>query len=185
MAAQFKLIVFAVVTVGSTWLSRRSLRDFKSHGFYRFFAWELILAVVTLNLDVWFYQPFSWHQLISWPLLLISLYLIIHAVVILHRAGGPAIREGDPTLIGIEKTTQLVTVGPYRYIRHPFYSSLLFLAGGAFFKHPSWAGGILSALAVIMLVSTAKVEESENINYFGENYRTYMQQTKMFIPFLF
>ena len=105
--------------------------------------------------------------------------------MILHRAGRPGTREGDPALIGIEKTTQLVTKGLYRYIRHPFYSSLLFFAGGAFFKHPSWWGGILSALAVIMLVATAKVEEAENLAYFGEDYRTYMQHTKMFVPLLF
>jgi protein-S-isoprenylcysteine O-methyltransferase Ste14 len=185
MADQFKLIVFAVVTVGIAWLSHRSLRDPKSHGFYRFFAWELILAVVMLNLDVWFFDPFSWHQLISWPLLLISLYLIIHAVVLLRRAGGSETRESDPALIGIEKTTKLVRVGPYRYIRHPFYSSLLFLTAGAFFKHPSWWGGVLSALAVVMLVATAKTEETENLAYFGEDYRTYMEHTKMFVPFLF
>jgi protein-S-isoprenylcysteine O-methyltransferase Ste14 len=88
-------------------------------------------------------------------------------------------------LIGIEKTTRLVTSGPYRYIRHPFYSSLLFLAIGAFFKQPSWLGGILSVLALFMLIATAKIEERENIAYFGEEYRTYMKQTKMFVPFIF
>ena len=134
MDGQFKITVFVVGSVAIAWLSRRSLRDFRSHGFCRFFAWELILAIVLLNLDGWFYQPFSWHQLISWPLLLISLYLIIHAVVTFRRAGAHGTREEDPALIGIEKTTRLVTSGPYRYIRHPFYSSLLFLAWGIFSK---------------------------------------------------
>lgn len=185
MGNQFKLIVFVILTVGIAWLSRRSLREFRSHGFYRFFAWELILGLVLLNLDVWFSDPFSWHQLISWPLLLVSLYLIVHAVVLFRTAGGAGNREGDPTLIGIEKTGHLVTSGPYRYIRHPFYSSLLFLALGAFFKQPSWLGGVLCALAIIMLVATAKIEEVENIAFFGEEYRTYMQQTKMFVPFIY
>ena len=122
MDDRLKLIIFMAVSIAITWLSRRSLRNIRSHVFYRFFAWELNLAIVMLNLNVWFYEPFSWHQLISWLLLLISLYLIIHAVMIFRRSGGPATRQGDPALIGIEKTTQLVTVGPYRYIRHPFYS---------------------------------------------------------------
>jgi protein-S-isoprenylcysteine O-methyltransferase Ste14 len=185
MEDQFEIIVFVAVSVGIAWLSRRSLRDLSSHGFYRFFAWELILAVVLLNLDVWFFDPFSWYQLISWPLLLISLYLIIHAVVTFRRVGEHGTREETPALIGIEKTTRLVTSGPYRYIRHPFYSSLLFLAIGAFFKQPSWLGGILSVLALFMLIATAKIEERENIAYFGEEYRTYMKQTKMFVPFIF
>jgi protein-S-isoprenylcysteine O-methyltransferase Ste14 len=185
MDDRLKIIVFVAASVGIAWLSRRSLRDIKSHGFYRFFAWELILALVLLNLDVWFYRPFSWHQLISWPLLLVSLYLIIHAVVVLRRAGEPGTRSEDPALIGIERTTRLVTSGPYRYIRHPFYSSLLCLAFGAFFKHPSWPGGILGALAAIMLVATAKTEERENIAFFGEEYINYMGKTGMFMPLIF
>jgi protein-S-isoprenylcysteine O-methyltransferase Ste14 len=47
----------------------------------------------------------------------------------------------------IEKTTILVTTGAYRYIRHPLYSSLLFLAWGIFFKAPSWPGGLLALAA--------------------------------------
>jgi protein-S-isoprenylcysteine O-methyltransferase Ste14 len=180
-----KIIVFVLLSLGIAWLSRRSLRDFTSHGFYRFFAWELILALVLLNLDIWFFRPLCWYQLISWPLLLVSMYLIIHAVVVLRRAGEHGAREEDPALIGIEKTTRLVTSGPYRYIRHPFYSSLLFLVVGVFFKSPSLPGGILCAAAVFMLVATAKTEEQENIAYFGEDYIRYMGVTKMFVPFIF
>ena len=88
-------------------------------------------------------------------------------------------------LLDIEKTTELVTVGAYRYIRHPLYSSLLFLAWGAFFKNPSWVGIPLVLLAAFFLTMTAKVEETENVRYFGITYQNYMKNTKMFIPFLF
>lgn len=185
MNGLIKLLVFGGVSLGIAWFSRRSLKDFRSHGFYRFFAWELILAMVMLNLDLWFEQAFNWHQLISWPLLLASLYLIIHAVVVLRREGRHGARDEDLALIGIEKTTRLVTSGPYRYIRHPFYSSLLFLAVGTFFKDPTWFGGILGVLAVIMLWATAKIEEGENLSYFGEEYINYMAKTKMFVPYIY
>lgn len=179
------IAVFLFVSLGVAWLSRHPLKDPRSHGFYRFFAWELILALTLLNLEVWFVDPFSWHQLISWPMLIVSLYLIVHAVMVFRRAGRQGKREDDLALIGIEKTTELVTEGPYRYIRHPFYSSLLFLALGVFFKRPSWLGGVLAGLAVVMLVITAKIEEQENVAYFGEDYALYMGKTKMFIPFVF
>ena len=78
-----------------------------------------------------------------------------------------------------------MTSGVFKYIRHPLYCSLLLLAWGAFFKDPSWAGGGLALAATAFLQATAKVEEAENIRYFGAAYRAYMQQTKMFIPFLF
>jgi protein-S-isoprenylcysteine O-methyltransferase Ste14 len=53
-----------------------------------------------------------------------------------------------------------------------------------FFKDPSWPGGILALGATVFLVITAKVEEAECIRFFGPAYQTYMEQTKMFIPFL-
>ncbi|NIQ77767.1 MAG: isoprenylcysteine carboxylmethyltransferase family protein, partial [Anaerolineae bacterium] len=67
---------------------------------------------------------------------------------------------------------------------HPLYSSLLLLTWGVFLKNPSWAGCGLALGATAFLLATAKVEEAENVRYFGAAYRTYMRQTKMFIPFL-
>ena len=172
--------------MGIAYLSRASLRTPRSHGFYRFFAWELILGLLLLNLPSWFKDPFSIHQIISWLLLIVSLVLVQHGVSLLRLIGKPdAQRQDDGTLLGIEKTSTLVKVGAYRYIRHPLYSSLLFLAWGAFFKSPSWVEGVLALAATAFLVATARVEEAENVRFFGEAYQTYMQQTKMFIPFVF
>jgi len=185
MSPQLQAIVFTVVSTGIVWVSRSALLDFRSHGFYRFFAWEAILALVLLNLDRWFYRPFSLQQLLSWPLLLASLFLVIDGVRLLRLVGQPDEAREDPSLIGIEKTTTLVTVGAYRYIRHPLYSSLLFLAWGTFFKHPSWVGVFLALTATVFLTLTARVEEAENLLFFGAAYQGYMKQTKMFIPFLF
>ena len=78
-----------------------------------------------------------------------------------------------------------MTTGVFKYIRHPLYCSLLLLAWGAFFKDPSWFGGGLTLAASAFLLATAKVEEAENVHYFGEAYCTYMRRTKRFIPFLF
>ena len=180
-----KLLVFTVVSIIFAYLSRASLRKPRSHGFYRFFAWESILGLFLLNVDGWFDDPLSWHQLISWPLLVISVFLIAQAVVLLHRMGKPDDLRSDVPLYGLEKTTALVESGVYRYIRHPMYSSLLCLAWGIFFKDPSWLGGLLVVTATIFLVLTAIAEENENIRYFGPVYQQYMQRTKRFIPIVF
>jgi protein-S-isoprenylcysteine O-methyltransferase Ste14 len=34
-------------------------------------------------------------------------------------------------------------------------------------------------------VATARVEEEENVQFFGADYRTYILNTKRFIPFVF
>jgi len=185
MTFQFKVIVFIVASIGITWMSRASLRSFRSHGFYRFFDWEAILALILLNLDYWFNEPFSIHQIVSWLLLIVCSFMVIHGAILLHKIGKPGSKRKDPSLMSIEKTTQLVTVGVYRYIRHPIYSSLLFLAWGVFFKKPSLAGVCLTVIATFFLIMTAKIEEAENIRFFGAAYQGYMKQTKMFIPFIF
>ena len=85
-------------------------------------------------------------------------------------------------LIRAIKTRELVQTGPYKYIRHPMYGSLLFLDVGAMLKDISALTISLTAAAIIFVVFTAKIEERENIKFFGSNYEYYMERTKMFIP---
>jgi protein-S-isoprenylcysteine O-methyltransferase Ste14 len=172
-----KLVIFAVVSAGIVWLSWTSFRHPRSHGFYRFFAFESILILILLNLDNWLVDPFSVHQIVSWLLLIGSIVLVAHGFYLLHVIGRPK--------SGIESTTTLVNKGAYKYIRHPLYSSLLFLVWGVFFKDVSLLGIILASAATAFLVVTAKMEESENIQKFGAEYAAYMKSTRMFIPFLF
>jgi protein-S-isoprenylcysteine O-methyltransferase Ste14 len=179
------LPVFVIASAILVYVSRASLCDPRSHGFYRFFAWEAMLALTLLNLDRWFRDPLAWHQLVSWPLLLVSLFLVIHGVQLLKQAGRQDPRRDDAPMLEFEKTTTLVTDGAYRYIRHPLYSSLLFLTWGVFFKNLTWIGVSLALAASLFLVMTAKIEEAEDVRFFGPAYQAYMQQTRMFIPFLF
>lgn len=180
-----KAACFLLGTGCLAYLSRASLAVPRSHGFYRFFAWEAILGLALLNVDVWFRDPLSWHQLISWSLLIASTILVIVGMRLLRRRGAPDAGRDDVPLVAFEKTTTLITTGAYGYIRHPLYSSLLFLAWGIFFKAPSWLGRLLAAAATLCLVATARIEEAENLRFFGQAYQDYLQQTKMFIPYLF
>jgi protein-S-isoprenylcysteine O-methyltransferase Ste14 len=185
MTNAVKIITFIVGTIAIFWISRPSLRDPNNHGFYRFFAWEVILVMFLANVEYWFLNPFSPPHITSWILLIISLVLIILGVGTFRKKGRQNDEREDPSLIGIEKTTALVTSGIYGFIRHPFYSSLLFLGWGIMLKHASWFTVILAGINTLLLLVTAKKEEVENIEFFGEAYRLYMAETKMFIPFVF
>ncbi len=122
----YELIAFIVLSIPILYVSRTSLRAPGSHGFYRFFAWELILGLIVLNFRLWFRDPFSWNQLVSWALLLICLITLIFGVrSLVERGQAVAQRAGEPQLLAFEKTSRLVIDGVYRYIRHPLYSSLL------------------------------------------------------------
>ena len=97
-----------------------------------------------MNVDSWFVAPLSGHQILSWILLTLSAVLAAHTLWLLHTIGKPDSRRTDASLIGIERTTELVTIGAYRYIRHPAYGSLLYLTWGVFFKGPSMMGAVLA-----------------------------------------
>lgn len=181
----YKIIFFLSASAMIFYFSRTSLFHPRLHGFYRFFAWEVCAGLVAWNLDVWFVDPFSPAQVLSWCLLAISIFLILHGVALFRAHGKPQESRADGSLLGIEKTTRLVTSGAYRYIRHPFYSSLLFVAGGACLKSVSPFTLLLAAAVAVFVYLTGKVEESEDVAYFGEEYQAYMKKTKMFIPFIF
>ncbi len=178
-------IIFVIGTVVIALISRKSVLHPGAHGFYRFLAWECMLALALLNVPYWFKDPFSLLQVASWLFLCISLFLVAHGVLLLKKIGKPSRERADDKLIAFEKTSTLVTVGAYRYIRHPLYASLLFLAWGIFLKNFTWPGLALVLLSTLFLFLTARRDEAECLQHFGDAYRAYMQETKRFIPFLF
>jgi protein-S-isoprenylcysteine O-methyltransferase Ste14 len=168
------------------YISRKSLGSPQSHGFYRFLAWECILGLFLLNIRFWFVEPFAWNQLIAWVLLFTSFIPLGFGVHFLRTQGKPIEkREGDPSLLAFEKTTNLVTSGIYQYIRHPLYCSLLLLTWGIFFKHIVLTATTLAITATVFLVFTAKADEAECTRFFGSQYQDYMKRSKMFIPYIF
>lgn len=179
-----KVILFIALSIPVILLSRKNLFDFKSHGFTRFFSWECIIALFVVNYKKWFKEPLCVEQITSWVMLVISLYLVIEGVARLRKASRHGIRRIDEKLYRFEKTTELVTSGIYQYIRHPMYSSLLFLTWGIWFKHPLLVTLPVALLSSLLLWLTAMRDEKECISYFGDTYRSYMNSTKRFIPFI-
>ncbi len=184
--------LFVVASAILVYLSRKPLLAPGFHGFYRFFAWEAIVGLVVLNLPVWFRHPLSPTQLASWVLLVGSIYPVVAALRLLRAVGHARVTvpvaagtRGDPANYAFENTSQLVRVGIYRFIRHPMYASLLYLAWGVYLKRPASIAGIaLLAAASIFLWLTALADEEECARVFGSEYTAYMAGTRRFIPFL-
>ena len=153
-----------------------SVKARRYHGIYRFFSFESIVVLVLLNWRLWFFEPFSWNQIVSWILLVGSIPLAVEGFRLLRVVGRP---QGQ-----FENTSRLVTVGVYRYIRHPLYGSLILVGLGVFFKQVSPLGAVLALVNLGAMIATAKTEEKEMVRSFGSDYELYMRQTKMFIPFI-
>lgn len=172
----FKLFLFLLLSVVAFLLSWSSIRNPRSHGFYRFFAFELMIGITLLNVDLWFYDPFSPVHILSWLLLFSSIAVVVPGFYALKKHGKP---DGE-----VDATTQLVTSGIYRYIRHPLYASLVIYAWGVYFKRPWIPAFLLAVGASIFLLITAKLEERLTLEKFGDPYAEYMGRTKMIIPFI-
>jgi protein-S-isoprenylcysteine O-methyltransferase Ste14 len=178
--------IFLVASAGIIRLSWRPLRCVRSHGFYRFFAFELLAALILLNAPLCFRDPLSARQLVSYSLGAASIGLAIEGFRLLRLIGRPAAAAARGANIAFENTTTLVTVGAYRFIRHPLYASLLALAWCAYLKDPfALAGIVLTLGASGFLIATAVAEERENLEAFGAPYAAYMQRTRRFVPFVF
>jgi protein-S-isoprenylcysteine O-methyltransferase Ste14 len=137
------------------------------------------------NRAYWFEQSFSLPQIISWILLFVSIYLVVAGGLILLRKGKPSHKREDKHLLGFEKTTELVTTGVYRFVRHPLYASLIYLSWGIFLKHITLDLFILTLICSGLFYLTARHDEKECIAYFGDSYLNYMKNSKMFIPHIF
>lgn len=178
MNFSLKMILFCIGVTGFiSWFSwYASLKEKRWHGIARFFSFESIFLIVVLNYRQWFDHPFSLLQIISWILLSASLVLAAGGFYQLKVKGKP---EGS-----LENTTRLIQSGLFKTIRHPLYLSLLLLGFGALLKKPGVIQTVLAVINSAALFLTAKIEEKEMIEKFGNEYLGYMKKTKMFIPYL-
>jgi protein-S-isoprenylcysteine O-methyltransferase Ste14 len=153
-----------------------SIKRKRYHGIPRFFAFESIYILILLNLSLWFSDPFSWNQLISWILLILS--------AIFGLAGYFTLKNRGKATGDFENTTVLVKSGVYGLIRHPLYFSLLLLGTGVMMKNLTPATVAAGVANLVALGFTAATEEREMMIKFGKQYHDYMKETKMFIPFM-
>ncbi len=76
----------------------------------------------------------------------------------------------------------LVTGGPYRWVRHPLYSSGVVLCTGHVLLTANWFILLMCGLAFAVLLARTLREEANLIAKFGDEYRAYMSRTGRFLP---
>ena len=93
-----------------------------------------------------------------------------------------SIGSGITPTSATRKQHQLVTSGPYRWVRHPLYTvgSSMFIALGM--MADNWFIIALGVLAFIAMASRTPKEEANLIEKFGDEYREYMKRTGRYFP---
>lgn len=83
----------------------------------------------------------------------------------------------------IKEDCILITTGPYRYIRHPMYTSVMLIGTGVvLYWFSFWKIGVLALLIAVFYFKARREEGfwSEKT----EEYSAYRKKSRMFIPFI-
>lgn len=76
----------------------------------------------------------------------------------------------------------LVTRGPYRFVRHPFYDAAALFVLGTALLAANWFVFAAGASVVALLVLRTRTEEANLLARFGAPYREYLGRTGRFLP---
>ena len=117
-----------------------------------------------------------WRYILGLVLFALGLGFAIWARVHIGRNWGTPMTQKDEP--------ELVTSGPYHFVRHPIYSGIL-VAGLGTAVALSWLWLIAVALAGIYFIYSATVEERYMTEKFPDTYSAYVSSTKMIVPFIF
>jgi protein-S-isoprenylcysteine O-methyltransferase Ste14 len=79
---------------------------------------------------------------------------------------------------------ELITTGPYRWLRHPIYASIIYFSWASVISYP-----FIDTIAAVILISGGlfvrmKLEEKSLVSTY-DNYSEYSKCTKRIIPFIF
>jgi len=76
----------------------------------------------------------------------------------------------------------LVTTGPYRWVRHPFYDAVVLCVVANSLIAANWFLFLTGGLAFILMIVRTRTEETNLLARFGDSYRAYMERSGRFVP---
>ncbi len=90
--------------------------------------------------------------------------------------------SGVPT---VKENHELITSGPYRFVRHPIYTGILLATLASAFVATGRLGGLVFFLVLaVMLHFKSLIEEKFMVESFPQAYPEYRRRTKAIIPFV-
>jgi protein-S-isoprenylcysteine O-methyltransferase Ste14 len=113
----------------------------------------------------------------AWPVcfVVISVLLAGSAFVAFRKSKFSVMPE--PSVNG-----QLITRGPYRFIRHPMYLAILMYAAGMCLHEPSWPVIIVASILFINMLIKIEMEEKLLAQQYKEDFARYSKNTYKLIP---
>lgn len=192
LSMSYLLIVLLLLCYLSFWYS--SLKIFKATHKLNIKN-RIFFKLVTIGL--WNYSIITlgfmsadlWGQLRSTlpkPELFFVLPMLVFSLTLFWYAKKAIERVNFDVIFSQKAPEVLVTKGPYRYIRHPFYTSYIVAYLGLIILNYNLVVSFLAGILIADYILAAKTEENKFLNSsFSDEYKTYKAKTKMFFPFVF
>lgn len=90
-------------------------------------------------------------------------------------------RNLTDTVVTRQNHTLIIT-GPYRWIRHPLYTSAALMIPASTLITANWFFLATGLVVVLLLAIRTRKEEANLIARFGDEYRKYLRRTGRFLP---
>lgn len=84
--------------------------------------------------------------------------------------------------VATRRDAVLVTHGPYRWVRHPFYLAFGLGVLANSLVTANWLVAVTGVMSFLMIVRRTSIEESKLIDRFGDEYTRFMGETGRFLP---
>ncbi len=140
----------------------------------------VVMIMWLINSDLMRWASFSLPGWIRWGGMILSLAatsLLFSVHQILGKSYSPKLE--------IKEKHNLVTTGPYRYVRHPMYSAIFCWTLGLALIISNWTTIFLPLAFALYVILRLPKEEMMMIDKFGGEYKSYMNRTGRIIPNFF
>lgn len=135
--------------------------------FYQLFLFFVIILSANLKLVV--------NNSLSKLVIFVSIILVGTTVISLGRKSFYPYAKPS-------KTNKLITSGPFKIVRHPFYLALIIFCMAIVITKPLL---VVFLLALIFILDAKANMEEEHLGKMYDRYKDYQKNTKKLIPFIY
>ena len=164
--------------------STKEVLDRRQEGMFILATLRPLGAVFWFGMFAWMINP-AW---MSWSSVMLPAPIRWMGVAVLLMGSGLFVwtfrslgRNLTDTVVTRRQHT-LVQHGPYRWIRHPLYTSAALLIVALSLICANWFLLVTGVVLLSILVMRTRIEEENLVARFGDSYRDYMERTGRFVP---
>ena len=121
---------------------------------------------------------YGWIQYVGIFLMALGIFVRQWAVFTLGK--------GFTVKVHVQDKGKLITGGPYKILRHPSYTGGILTALGLPLALGTWAGILITLIIMpIIYIFRINTEEKALIEAYGKKYKDYMKKSWKLIPFVY